>query len=368
MVWRNLLRRPVRTGLTVLGISVGLATIVAFVALADGYVEQFGSMATSSGSDLTVMQAESADMALSFLDEDVGKKLAGVPGVKEVAGTLFSVVQMPGTPYFLVFGYDPGEYAFRHFKIVEGEKLSPRAGTGRSREIMLGRAAADSLKKHVGETVKMYGTAYRVVAIFETGVPFEEGAGVISLKEAQRIFAKPHQVSLYGVKLDDVNRVDQVRRLIAERVPGVTVSRSSEFAENTQDIQVTRAFAWGISVLSILAGGVGMMNTVLMSVFERTREIGVLRAVGWRRSWVVSLILQESLVLSLLGAVAGSVLGVVLVQLLTLTPLGTMIPAAFTPSLFLQVTLVALLLGALGGTYPAYRAASLRPVEALHYE
>jgi putative ABC transport system permease protein len=108
MIWRNLFRRRVRTVLTVLGISVGLGLIVALVAIADGYVESFGSMATRSGSDLTVVQADVADMAFSALDDDVGNKIAGIPGVAQVAGTLFSAVPMPGTPYFLVFGYDPG--------------------------------------------------------------------------------------------------------------------------------------------------------------------------------------------------------------------------------------------------------------------
>ena len=368
MIWRNLLRRRVRTLLTILGISVGLGLIVALVAIADGFVESFGSMATRSGSDLTVMQADVADMSFSVLDENVGKKIEAIPGVSQVAGTFFTAVPMPGTPYFLVFGYDPQQYAFRHFKIVEGQKLSARAGTGRSREIMLGRAAADSLKKRVGDSVKIYNTSYRVVAIFETGVSFEDASGVVSLTEAQRIFAKPHQVGMYGVKLDKPEDADHVRQLILDRVRGVTVSRSADFAENTQDIQVTRAMAWGISVISILAGGIGMMNTVLMSVFERTREIGVLRALGWRRRWVIQLILQESLLLSALGAAAGIVLGVGLTKLIGLTPLGGMIPGAFSPGLFIQVFVIALLLGAVGGLYPAVRAANLRPVEAIRHE
>jgi ABC-type lipoprotein release transport system permease subunit len=352
----------------VLGISVGLGLIVALVAIADGFVESFGSMATRSGSDLTVLQADVADMSFSALDEDVARKIEAIPGVSQVAGMMFSAVPMPGTPYFLVFGYDPQEYAFRHFKIVEGDKLSARAGTGRNREIMLGRAAADSLKKRVGESVKIYNTSYRVVAIFETGVSFEDGSGVVSLAEAQRIFTKPHQVNMYGVKLDNSEDADRVRRLIEDRVRGVTVSRSAEFAENTQDIQVTRAMAWGISVISILAGGIGMMNTVLMSVFERTREIGVLRALGWRRRWVIQMVLHESLLLSVLGAAFGCLLGVGLSKLLGLTSLGSLVPAAFSLGLFVQVFVIALLLGAVGGLYPAVRAANLRPVEAIRHE
>jgi ABC-type lipoprotein release transport system permease subunit len=368
MVWRNLLRRPVRTGLTVLGISIGLATIVALVAIADGFSDQFTSMSTRSGSDLMVLQKDVADMALSAIDEDDGRKIASLPGVAGVAGMIYTAVPMPGTPYFLLFGYDPGEYAFDHFKLVEGQKLSTRAGEGKSREIMLGHAAAENLKKKVGDTVKIYGTAYRVVGIYETGVSFEEGAGLISLKEAQRILRKPRQVGMYGVKLKSPDQADAVKRQIAQKVPDVTVSRSSEFAESTQDIQVTRSFAWGISVISVIGGGVGMMNTVLMSVFERTREIGLLRAMGWRRRWVISLVLQESLLLSLLGVVLGSLLGVGLAHLISMTPVGAILPTVFRPVLFLQVFVTALLLGAMGGLYPALRASNLRPVEALRYE
>jgi putative ABC transport system permease protein len=111
-----------------------------------------------------------------------------------------------------------------------------------------------------------------------------------------------------------------------------------------------------------------MMNTVLMSVFERTREIGVLRALGWRRRWVIQLILLESLLLSALGAVAGSLLGVGLTKVVGLTGMGSLIPGVFSPGLFIQVFVIALLLGAVGGLYPAMRAANLRPVEAIRHE
>lgn len=277
MVWRNLLRRPGRTGLTILGVSVGLALIVALGAIADGYSLEFSAMASSSGAHLTVMQANSADMALSAVDEQAGRRIAAIPGVAGVSGTMFSAVPLQGTPYFLVFGYDPAGFSFAHFKVVEGKRLSPRAAASQSREIMLGRTAAESLKKRVGETIKLYNTPYRVVAIFETGISFEEGAGVVSLKEAQRTFRKPHQVSMYGVKLDSPDQVERVRRQILERVDDVA-------------------------------------------------------------------------------------------KLITLMPVAAILPTIFLPRLFIQVTVTALLLGAVGGFYPAFRAANLRPVEALHDE
>jgi ABC-type antimicrobial peptide transport system permease subunit len=112
-----------------------------------------------------------------------------------------------------------------------------------------------------------------------------------------------------------------------------------------------------------------MMNAMLMSVFERTRELGVLRALGWRRRRVLRMVLGESLALSLLSTLLGIAIGVGLNALFSLEPTyGQLLPAIYTPGSFAQVVVLALALGGLGGLYPAWRAANLRPVEALRYE
>jgi putative ABC transport system permease protein len=108
---------------------------------------------------------------------------------------------------------------------------------------------------------------------------------------------------------------------------------------------------------------------MVMSVFERTREIGVLRALGWRRGRILSMILRESLVLSLLGGVIGTVLGVGGIVLLNRLPVfSSFVKASFGMMLLIQAFFTALILGALGGAYPSWRASLLRPVEALRYE
>jgi len=111
------------------------------------------------------------------------------------------------------------------------------------------------------------------------------------------------------------------------------------------------------------------MNTTLMSVFERTQEIGVLRALGWRRRPVMGMVCVESLALSLVSAAVGIGLGMGLAELIWQEPsIGTFLTPVYSPKLFLQVLGLALTLGGLGGLYPAWRAANLRPIEALRYE
>lgn len=368
MVLRNLLRRKIRTALTTLGIGIGIAAIVAMVSVADGYSAQYTSLLTKSGADLTVAQADVADTSLSAIDEEVGRRIASLPDVAHVSGMLFSIVPMDEMPYFIIFGYDPQEFAIKHFKLKEGQMITGAERREGKKEIMIGSAAAKSLKKGVGDTVRIYGSSYRITGVFETGTPFEDGGGVINLKEAQRIFKKPGQVTMFQVKLRNVEAAEQVQADIEKRFRDIAVSKSAEYAERTQDIQTTRAFAWAISAIAILAGGVGMMNTVLMSVFERTREIGVLRALGWRKRRVLLLILQESLLLSFLGGLLGVGIGVGLISLLSLTSYGSFLAPSYSLGLFVQALGTALVLGAVGGLYPAYRAAGLSPVEALRYE
>jgi putative ABC transport system permease protein len=135
------------------------------------------------------------------------------------------------------------------------------------------------------------------------------------------------------------------------------------------DFRVLEDMVEQISFLAVFIGAVGMLNTMLMSVLERTREIGVLRALGWRRRQVLGIVLRESLVLGAVGGVCGIVLGLGLGGLMALLPgyYGALKPL-YTPQLFVQALVVALVAGVAGGLYPAWRATRMRPVEALRYE
>lgn len=363
MIWRNLMRRKVRSLLTVVGVAIGVAAVVSLVAMGDGFYSQMNSMLSKGGADLTVRQAKAADMTLSALDEDMGRRLAAMPEVEQVSGLILGIASAPGIPYLMVYGYDPTEYAIRHFKILEGSRLTS------TRQAILGKGAAKNLKLKVGQSIKLFSTSFRVVGIYETGTPFEDAGLVVPLKDAQAIFKKPQQVSFYELKLREPDKADEIKKRIEARYPDAFAAKSAEFSESTQDVQVTRSMTWGLSMIAVLVGGIGVMNTMVMSVFERTREIGVLRAVGWRRRRIIAMVLTESLLLSLIGGLVGIALGVGLIQLVSLLPgVGGLFAATYRPTLFVQAMVVALALGTVGGLYPAWRASRLSPLEALRYE
>jgi ABC-type antimicrobial peptide transport system permease subunit len=345
-----------------LAIGVGVGLVVMLGGMGDGLLQQLGSIGNQVG-DLMISEAKASDMSLAAIDDKVGRYAASLPGVESVSGMLMGIAAMPGTPYFLVFGLDPTGYGIRHFAITEGDRIRT------PRDILLGKVAAKNYKKHVGDTLVISGSTYRVVGIYETGVPYEDSSGVMTLAEAQRVFKKPNQVSFFGVKLSDAGQADAVRQQIEARMPQVSVSRSSEFGEKTNDMQSFRTMTGALSFISILVGGIGMMNAMLMSVYERTREIGTLRALGWRRRRVVWMIVREAILLSLLSGLAGIAVGIGLGSLITMEPtMGGYLKGSYSLALLMQATAIALFLGAVGALYPAWRASNLSPIEALRYE
>jgi ABC-type antimicrobial peptide transport system permease subunit len=364
MSFRNLLRRRARSLLTMSGIAVGVGLIVSLGAITEGIIQEFTALGAQGGAELIAKQASVADMGYSAIEERVGYAIAALPEVQDVSGIVWGFSMGKDVPFLIVFGMDPNGRAIRHFRIVEGERIQRRG------EIMLGRTAADTLKKQIGDMIRLPGGVFRVTGIYETGLAYEEGGGVMALPDAQTAFEKPRQVSIFQIKVRDPAQVEAVRARIEERFgDDVSVSTAATFIENSADIQNTKAMLGAVFAMAILVGGVVVTNTMVMAVMERTLEIGTLRAVGWRQSRVLWMILNESLLLSLIASGLGMLVGVGLTTGLGAIPgIGGFLSAVYTPQVIIQAVGVALFLGAAGGLYPAWHASRLRPVEALRYE
>jgi ABC-type antimicrobial peptide transport system permease subunit len=368
MILKSLFRRKVRTLLTTFGIAVGVAAVVALGALAHGLTTGYGDIAGGSGADLLVAQEDALDIVFSAIDQQIEPQLAGLSGVLESAGMIYTWAATESVPYFIVYGYDPASFAIEHFKITAGEPLSRRAAR-HGKPMILGASAADDLDKQVGDTLHLYETAFRIVGIYETGQPIEDGAAVILLEDAQTLSGKPDQVNSFLLKVRPGADIERLKTRIEQRFQNVTATRSSGFTEDQEMLKYVEGFSWGVSLIAIVIGGVGVMNTVLMSVFERTREFGVLRAVGWRPLRVLLMVLGESLGLSLLGGIVGSALGVLGVESVANVPgVSSFLPDSYPPTLFVQGIGVALGLGLVGGALPAWQAAQLLPAEAMRYD
>ena len=311
-----------------------------------------------------VRQAGVADTEYSALDERVVDQIAALPEVAHVSGLAFSGTMLPDTgTIFILLGYAPNEYAVRQFNIVEGELITT------NHQMMLGSMMAEGLNLSVGDTMEISGSRFRIVGIYESGVTWQEMGGVATLRDVQNFMGRPRKVSMLMVKVHDPAQAEAVVSKINAQMPDAHASLSGDFADEMPDMANVSAMLGSISFLAIFVGGVGVLNAMLMAVMERTREIGVFRALGWRRWRILRLIMNESLLLGLLGGLLGIGVAFLLFNALNNVPLyNGMLTARWELDTFLRAISVALFLGLLGGLYPAFRATRLQPVEALRYE
>jgi ABC-type antimicrobial peptide transport system permease subunit len=359
---QSLWQRTSRTLLTLGVIGVTVGGIMALEAMVRGTMELVSGM--GGDAEIMIRQAGIADTGYSTIDQRVGTKIATIPEIESVSGMIFSATAMPESGMFFIYrGLAPNEYSIQRINVVEGERLTT------NHQIMLGRLMADNLNIDVGDTIEVMSSRFRVVGIYESGTGFMELGGIVSLRDGQTISGKPRKVGLYMVKVKDPSQAQEVVEMINARFPEVHAALTGEFAEQMPDFEASNAMMAGISFLAIMVGGVGVMNTMLMSVLERTREIGVLRALGWRRSRILRMIMTEALLLGVFGAIAGILIAFGLGDLLIRAPmLGDLLELKWESDIFINAISLAIFLGVLGGFYPAFRATRLQPVEALRYE
>jgi putative ABC transport system permease protein len=376
-ILKNVLQRKARSALTMIGVAIAVTAVVALVGIADGFQRSFRELYEKRGVDLMVVRAGSSERLASSIPQQVGKQIRELPGVRAVSPGLMDMVSFEEANLASVplQGWEPDSFLFDGLKMLDGRRLEADDKKG----VMLGMVLAKNLGKKSGDTLQITNREFQVVGVFESFNVFENGSAVVLLHTLQTLMDRPDQVTGFQVVLENApdkkELIERVRRAINDlRSPsgqpwGIEALPTTNYVNSTSQIRTARAMAWMTSVIALVIGAVGVLNTMIMSVFERTREIGILRAIGWRKSRVVRLILYESVLLSVAGAVAGIVSAVLLTRALTWWPLVSgLIKGEVAPVVMIQGFFIALAVGLLGGAYPAYRGAHLLPTEALRHE
>ena len=369
IVWKNLLRRKIRSLLTVIGIGVGIGAVVSLVSITNGFVHGWKYLLEGHGIDLTILksgnEANFIAHILNLVDEPLGDELRKIPGVESVQVSLVNMAPIEDKPSVMLFGYVPGGDMMNRLKFISGR---PVASDDKD-EIVLGTALARALGVKVGGEVEVERELMTVVGICESSNLLEDGAGILSLRRLQKLMNREGKVTAFGAHLKDPSRLAEVKKAIETRFPSLSALSTREAVDENVGTKMAQALSWGVSLIVLLVGAIATMNTMFMSVFERTREIGILRALGWRQSRIISMILQESVVLSVCGGVVGIFMGMGAVRMLNLfRQLRGLIQADYTIFLFSEAIILAVLLGILGGFLPAWRGSRLPPVEALRHE
>ncbi len=365
IVSRSLIRRPVRTALTLVGISIGIAAVVALVGMAWGYEKSVSKQLDVIGIDIVVSNMEGGIMPKVF-DDTLQPVIAALPKVQEVTSVLMQMLSIEDAPIMMVSGREWGGFTWDKLKVTDGRLPAD----GKERAVVLGKLAADVLKKKVGDTVQIEIEELPVVGIVDGGAVVENGAVILSLELFQDITGSAGKVNFIDVRLAPGSSradIDEVCLDIKKVFPKGRAMVADEVVGSSQGFRVVKAMSWSTSILAIIVGVLGVMNTMLMTVFERTHEIGILLAVGWKRRRIVFMVLCESALLGLLGGIIGVALGAAGLKILQTTPaVRGLLDPDLSPQLLLTSIAIAVAVGVISGLYPAWRSSRLNPALALH--
>jgi putative ABC transport system permease protein len=373
---KNPFRNRTRAALAIVGIAIGIATIVVLGMVTGGLQTATTSTLKAGAAEITVTPVGSSGFgsAGGTLNESLANDLLNISGVSNTAGVIGLNANVTGVSNasssgfgegLLINGIDSDKLSLEGIDSINGSFYS----NGSSNELILGSTAASNLNKTVGSTINLFGTNFTVTGIYQTGNFITDSGGFMALNTLQNLTSNDGKVSDIAVKVADNANVTTVSQSIKNAYPNqLTATTAADQANRiNQGLGFINTASFAISLLAIVIGGIGIINVMIMSVFERTREIGVLKAVGWRSSRILTMILGESIILTLTAAVVGIVVGVIGVNVL-LAVTGAGFKPELTVGILLRAIGIAFLVGIIGGLYPAYRASRLPPTEALRYE
>ena len=367
-VWKNLWRRRLRTLLTLCGIGMAIGAFVGLVGFSSAFEQAWLHIYTSSGTDIAVIQQKFLNTSV---DESATTKIRALPTVAQATPMIYNIMDLTPEVNALVYGWKANSYEFKSLRILSGRRFQD----GKP-EVMLGYLLAEDLKKQPGDTLEIQGSSFNVVGVYHGGSALEADAVIMPLDQLQLLSGLEGKVSTIHVRLRPAPHgvtqeeyLKQAQAQIEAALPGLRAVPAAERASDNEFVRLAHASAWGTSSIALLIGILGIANTMAMSVFERTREIGILRALGWKRWQVLLLILLEAAVLGVGGGLVGIVLGCCALHLLARLPqTASIVSSHITLPLLGETLAVAFGAGLIAGAIPAWRGAQLSPVEALRHD
>ena len=366
LIVRNLWAKPVRSIGLALAVAFAVMAVVTLAVTSSGLEQSAASIISVGKADLTVVQKGAADILSSTIDKGELQSVRDVPGVAGAVGVLVEIEHVNASnPAFIEIGLNPSDMAAFGVTVVAGRHYGATA----THEVMLGWRAAANLGLHVGSTFRANGTTNTVTGLYSTGNSFGDAGAMFPLPAIQGYNRVSGIVTLVFVKTAPGQPAAAVARRIEYTLPQLTTIRTaSQFGRADRTLVYLKAAVDGSTVLAILIGAVIVGNTMLLSLFERTRELGLLRAVGWPRWRTVALLAGESLILAVGGAGLGVGLSFLVATLLTHLPvLAGLLEPNFTAGAFARALYTALGMTVIGALYPVIRAAVLSPLKAIQY-
>lgn len=397
---QSLSTNKMRSGLTILGIVIGVGAVIAMVSIGRGAESVITDSIQGIGTNLLfVFRGGSEDVTnpkpITLSDAEAIGDYFQAPSVQAVAPVLQGSAKITygsESTNTTLSGVTPEYEQVRNYSVVEGEFINEEHLLGQASVVLLGPETAEKLfgrtEGIIGETVRIGGQPFRVIGVLESkggsGFSNEDLSALIPFTTAQQRLLRRstnervdmlliQAVSPEAVPLaqEEIAQILRLRHRTAVGADDFTILTQQDFLSTASTItNVLTIFLGGIAAISLLVGGIGIMNIMLVSVTERTREIGLRKAVGAHRSDILIQFLTESAVLSLIGGIIGIMLGWLIAMIVgqIAARSGTPINPRIGIDIILLATVFSTAVGLFFGLYPANRAAGLEPVEALRYE
>ncbi|MEM0475262.1 MAG: ABC transporter permease [Candidatus Norongarragalinales archaeon] len=397
---RNLLHRKLRSMLTIIGIFIGIAAVVALVSLSTGLNNVIASEFEKLGSDkIIIMGVAGGRLSSPFaseisahpLNEDDVRLIKNIKGVKTVGPLLMksALIEYGGeAKNSFALGLPTDAQTMQMLKSAQAAEIAVGRDFKPSDKYKaaIGSYAADGLFKRkirVGSTIKINGKEFEVIAVLKSvGTRTDDSAFYIPMDTARELFNEPKLASMIIAQVEksaepakvgaEINKRMRQRRDQKEGEEDFLVQTPEQLQATFSSIlAVVQLVIIGIAAISLLVGGIGIMNTMYTSVLERTREIGIMKAVGARNRDVLFIFLTESGLLGMIGGAIGVSIGVGLAfaaQVAAEQAGLSLFKANFDPALIISALAFSFVVGALSGALPARQAARLKPAEALRYE
>jgi putative ABC transport system permease protein len=346
------------------GISIGIAALVALVGISRGFEKGWETGMEARGTDIVVSNMGSSLTPKPFPME-VRDRIARLNGVEDTSVLLVDLMSIEASQMMMVSAREWGGFTWDNLRVLSGRM--PHESTERA--VLLGQTAADVLGKKIGDTLQIEAEELAIVGIVDGGAWVENGSAILALPLLQEITGNEGKINIIDIRAHQPASREELEALckrINETVQEGRAMLAGEHISNSQSYRIVQAMSWGTSLLAVLVGVLGVMNTMLMTVFERKQEISVLLALGWRRARIVRMILWESALLGFFGGIAGVILGIVGTKVLEQTPaIKGLLKPDLSGELMLAAVGIAVAVGVVSGLYPAWRSSLLNPSHAL---
>jgi putative ABC transport system permease protein len=364
LILTNLSRHRIRSFISIAGIAFSVAAMLTIVTILQGAVGMFSGI-LSSDSQIIVFERNVSDLFFSDVAPSALQEIAGWPIVQHADPVLFGIVSSADHPIITCFGVTAADARIRKATWIKGD----RANFGKhDDDVVLGERAADFLATSVGSQVQIGHGTFHVIGVLQTTNGFEDGGVFMPLRSAQAFFHK-NGSSVITIKLRSKEDIAAFKSAVKTKFPNLIALEDQEFTRSYSQFKILKATAWAVGGCGLLLGGLGVANTMIMSVFTRIREIAILRVNGFSNAQIAGMIFGESALVAVAGAFTGLVIGTCFLLVMQRIPaLHGYVDVTIDPLVVMIVIVLALLTGVAGALYPAVYAMRIRAVEALRFE